>query len=130
MFATVMVASPLAWMEMQGLHHETVAEMSKIIARWKLERDRIHTGDTFPVGSKPDGFSWTGFVTSALDEKGGYALLFRECADAASFSLDLSPYFKATSVETLAGDGTARLEGGMLLVEIPRRLGYLWLKIR
>ena len=129
-FATVMVASPLAWMEMQGLHHETVAEMSKIIARWKLERERIHTGDTFPVGSKPDGFSWTGFVTSALDGKGGYALLFRECADAPSFTLDLSPYISGAAVETLAGDGTAKLEGGVLTVEIPRRLGYLWLKIR
>ena len=29
----------------------------------------------------------------------------------------------------LAGDGTARLEGGVLSVEIPRKLGYLWLKI-
>ena len=128
-FATVMVASPLAWMEMQGLHRETVAEMSKIIARWKLERDRIHTGDTFPVGSKPDGFSWTGFVTSAPDGKGGYALLFRECADAPSFTLDLSPYISGAAVETLAGDGTARLDKQTLVVEVPKKLGYLWLKI-
>ncbi len=34
------------------------------------------------------------------------------------------------AIETLAGDGTAKLEGGVLTVEIPRRLGYLWLKIR
>jgi hypothetical protein len=115
---------------MQGLEPQTVKEMSSLIAKWKLERERIHTGDTFPVGSKPDGFSWTGFVTSALDGKGGYALLFRECSDAQSFSIDLSPYVRGVAIETLAGDGTAKLEGGVLTVEIPRRLGYLWLKIR
>ena len=128
-FATVMVASPLAWMEMHGLHPETVAEMSKIIAKWKLERDRIHTGDTFPVGLKPDGFSWTGFVTSAQGGKGGYALLFRECSDEQSFSLDLLPYFSASRVALLSGGGSARLDKQTLVVEGPKKLGYLWLKI-
>ena len=60
----------------------------------------------------------------------GYTLLFRECSDAPSFSLDLSPYVRGAAIEALAGDGTAKLEGGMLSVEIPRKLGYLWLKIR
>jgi alpha-galactosidase len=129
-FATVMLSSPLAWMEMQGLHPQTANEMSSLISKWKLERERIHTGDTFTVGSKPDVFSWTGFVTSPLDGKGGYVLLFRECSDAQYFSINLSPYVMGVVIETLAGGGTAKLEGGVLTVEIPRRLGYLWLKIR
>ena len=128
-FATVMVASPLAWMEMQGLHQETVAEMSRMIAKWKLERDRIYTGETFPVGAKPDGFSWTGFVMSASGGKGGYVLLFRECSGESLFSLDLAPYFSASSVETLSGKGSARLDSQILTVEVPKKLGYLWLKI-
>jgi len=128
-FATVMVASPLAWMEMQGMHPETVAEMSSIVAKWKLERDRIHGGETFPVGAKPDGFSWTGFVTSASDGNGGYALLFRECSDISSFTIDLSSYFPVSCVEVLSGDGQARIDGLVLAVEVPRKLGYLWLKL-
>ena len=128
-FATVMVASPLAWMEMQGLSPETVAEMSRIIAIWKTERDRLHTGATFPVGAKPDGFSWTGFVTSAQGGNGGYVLLFRECSCEQSFSLDLSPYFTASCVEVLSGDGSARIDEQTLVVDVPKKLGYLWLKI-
>ena len=93
------------------MHPETVAEMSKLSGRWKTERDRIHTGETFPVGAKPDGFSWTGFVTSAQGGNGGYVLLFRECSCEQSFSLDLSPYFTASCVEVLSGDGSGRTVG-------------------
>jgi hypothetical protein len=34
------------------------------------------------------------------------------------------------TVVARGGGSTARLEGGVLTVEIPRRLGYLWLKIQ
>ena len=129
-FATVMVSSPLAWMEMQGLEPQTVDEMSALIAKWKLERSRMHTGTTFPVGEKPDGFSWTGFVTEAPDGNGGYALLFRECNVSAGFEVDLKPYIKASIVEVIAGNGTAKIDGGKLAVNIPEKLGYLWLKLK
>ena len=127
-FATVMVASPLAWMEMQGLSPKTVAEMAPLIAVWKRERDRMHTGSTFPVGAKPDGFSWTGFVTAASDGKGGYALLFRECSESASYSLDVSPYGIAGVPEVLAGSGSACMVDGRLEVAISEKLGYVWLR--
>jgi hypothetical protein len=140
-FATVMLSSPLAWMEMQGLHPETVSEMSSLISKWKKERANLHTGDICPVGSKPDGFSWTGFVTRNANGAGGYALLFRECARDDSFTLDLSPYLSATFAEILSGSGTARITEGtdpsskgqtlsVLSVTIPDKLGYLWLKLR
>lgn len=129
-FATVMLSSPLAWMELQGLRPETVAEMAPFIALWKRERDRLHTGMTYPVGAKPDGFSWTGFVTSAADGDGGYALLFRECSGERTFSLDVSAYLRVTSAERLAGSGSATVAGAELRVEIPEKLGYVWLKLR
>jgi alpha-galactosidase len=136
-FATVMLSSPLAWMEMQGLHPETVSEMSSLISKWKKERANLHTGDICPVGAKPDGFSWTGFIIRSANGSGGYALLFRECAEGASFTLDLSPYLAASEVELLAGTGTARItmgtdpssKGQTLFVTIPDKLGYLWLKL-
>lgn len=129
-FATVMLSSPLAWMELQGLGSETVKEMKPLIAKWKRERDRIFAGVTFPVGFKPDGFSWTGFVTDAGDGRGGYALLFREGAASPSFELDISSYCIAKDVEILSGTGTASMAGHRLLVSIPEKLGYLWMKLR
>jgi alpha-galactosidase len=129
-FATVMMSSPLAWMEMQGLESQTVKEMSSLIAKWKLERDRIHTGFTYPVGEKPDGFAWTGFLTEAADGNGGYALLFRECNGSDVFEVDLTPYFDARDLEVLSGEGTAKVDGGQLAVCIPNKLGYIWLKLK
>jgi hypothetical protein len=124
-------------MEMQGLHPETVSEMSSLISKWKKERANLHTGDICPVGAKPDGFSWTGFIIRSANGSGGYALLFRECAEGASFTLDLSPYLAASEVELLAGTGNARItvgtdpssKGQTLFVTIPDKLGYLWLKL-
>jgi alpha-galactosidase len=129
-FATVMVSSPLAWMEMQGLQPETAKEMSSIIGKWKKERARIHTGVTFPIGEKPDGFAWTGFVTSAADGEGGYALVFRECNKSDKFAMDISPYLKASKLEVLSGNGTAKIDGTTLEVTVPAKLGYVWIKLK
>jgi hypothetical protein len=69
-------------------------------------------------------------VTEAPDGNGGYALLFRECNVSAGFEVDLKPYIKASIVEVIAGNGTAKIDGGKLAVNIPEKLGYLWLKLK
>ncbi len=130
-FASVMVASPLAWCELSSLSRESVMSLKPIVAKWKRERDRIHSGIVFPVGSRPDGNSWTGFVVEASDGKGGYAILFR-CGDRrAEWSLDLDGYMSSpTSLVVLSGKGAAKLDGGRIAVSVPDRLGYLWLRIQ
>ena len=93
-------------------------------------RPELWTGDAvFATVMLSSPLCWTGFVTSAADGKGGYALIFRECAKESSFTLDLAPYVSASSAEKLAGSGTARMEGLSLRVEIPEKLGYLWLAL-
>ena len=130
LFAIAMCASPLGWFEISGLSPETVAAMKPLVAAWKRERANVHGGVTHPVGACPDGLSWTGFVTEAAEGGGGYALLFRELDASASFSLDLSPYLRASSCEMLAGGGTAEISGNRLTVTVPGRLGYAWLRLR
>ena len=129
-FATVMLSSPLAWMEMQGLQEDTLAEMRPIISRWKKERDSLYDGVVFPVGSKPDGFSWTGFIVESRCDSVGYALIFRECSSDQSFKIDLAQYRLTGDIEVLAGDGSAKIAQGGLEVSIPKRLGYVWLAFR
>ena len=130
-FASVMVASPLAWFELSELPERSRESLRPIIAAWKRERDRMHSGVVFPVGSKPDGASWTGFVVEASDGDGGYALLFRDGAAKGGWTFDLEGYLRsAKSCETLAGDGTASLDGTRLSASVPSRLGYVWVKIR
>ena len=129
-FATVMIASPLAWFELSGLSSDAVAALKPMIAVWKSERDRMHGGVTFPVGAKPDGASWTGFAVEAADGKGGYVLVFREGASESDWSLDLRGLLPDVgSCRVLAGGGSAALRGGRLEVSVPDRLGYLWVKL-
>ena len=133
LFATVMAASPLAWMELSDVSEKSAAEIASLVKVWKRERDRWYGGVMHPVGARPDGVSWTGFVSEADDGTGGYALLFRELNASSDFSLDLSDIFGEgfrADAEVVAGRGTAKAAGGLLEVTIPEKLDYLWVRFR
>lgn len=129
LFAIVMVASPLGWFENTGLSDAFVAQAAPLVAQWRKERARLHGGETIPIGDKPDGVAWTGFVTRAPDH-GGYAILFRELNESACHSLDLREHGLAGCKPTvIGGRGTASIHGGRLWVEIPGRLDFVWIRL-
>ena len=131
LFAIVMAASPLAWMELSDVSERSAAEIASLVKVWKRELDRWYGGTLHPVGARPDGVSWTGFVSEAADGTGGYALLFRELNVSADFTLDLSVMFGngfRAGAEIIAGRGTATVDGGRLEVSIPEQLDYLWVR--
>lgn len=130
-FAISMFASPLGWFEIQNLDETTRATWRPLIARWKKERDAVHAGYIYPVGDAPDGVSWTGFLAAAKDGRSGYALLFRELAPGATFSLDLSPFvsLKGLSPEVIGGRGTAAVADGRLNVTVPDTLDFVWVRL-
>ncbi|MDD4017226.1 MAG: alpha-galactosidase [Kiritimatiellae bacterium] len=129
LFAISMCASPLGWMELSELRPETVAEMKPLIARWKLEREHIHGGFTMPIGSRPDGYSWTGFFTEAKTG-GGYLLLFRGLNSSPRYDVELKKILpKAKSADVIGGRGTAALDHGDVVATVPEKLDFLWIKI-
>ena len=130
LFAIAMTASPLGWFEISNLAPETAARMKPLIATWKRERANLHGGVTHPVGSRPDGMSWTGFVTEGADGSLS-ALLFRELDDSADFTLDLAPFGVTDSLRCrlLAGMGSAACAGGRMEVRGVSRLDYVWVKL-
>ena len=132
LFATVMAASPLAWMELSDVSEKSAAQIAALVKVWKRERDRWYDGVMHPIGSRPDGVAWTGFVSEAADGSGGYALVFRERNESADFALDLSGIFGSNScacAEVIAGRGVAKTDGWSLQVSIPEKLDYLWLRL-
>ena len=129
LFAAVMFASPLGWFEIQNLTPETVAAWKPLVATWKKYRDEVHAGYIYPVGCKPDGFAWTGFVSAAKDGRSGTALIFRELNERETYTLDLSPYLTAGTAEILAGRGTATIKDGRLSVQIPAKHDFIWVKL-
>lgn len=129
LFAAVMFASPLGWFEIQNLTPETVAAWKPLVATWKKYRDEVHAGYIYPVGCRPDGFAWTGFVSAAKDGRSGTALIFRELNERETSTLDLSPYLTAGTTEILAGRGTATIKDGRLSVQIPAKHDFIWVKL-
>ncbi|MBQ2629891.1 MAG: hypothetical protein IJG13_09465 [Kiritimatiellae bacterium] len=131
MFAIAMVASPLAWMELSELDRDSAAELRQAVDVWKSNRERLHSGITFPIGEKPDGVAWTGFATCAANGRCGFVLLFRELNENAGDEVDLSALVpSARAANVIAGNGTAKLVGKRLAVGIPRQLDYLWIELK
>ncbi len=130
LFAITMLSSPLAWMELTDVPEHVRAKWRPLISAWKRERDRLHDCVVVPVGSRPDGESWTGFV-SVADDGGGYALVFREGNARDDWKLDVRDCFGSAglSASVLSGNGEASVVDGWLNVKIPERLGYLWLSL-
>ena len=130
LFAVAMMASPLGWFEVSNLPAAYAAHMRPLVAAWKAERARMHGGAIVPVGDKPDGVAWTGFVSAAADGKGGYALLFRELNDRPEYTLDLDGLVSgATRATVIGGRGTAKLGGGTLTVAVPQKLDFVWMRL-
>ncbi|MFO7937408.1 MAG: alpha-galactosidase [Kiritimatiellia bacterium] len=130
LFAICMAASPLGWFEVSNLSDDYVNQMQALVATWKKERARWHGGSIIPVGEVPDGVCWTGFVSSATDNNGGYALLFRELNENSMFELPLEGLFSGgLKTEVIGGRGKAELYDNRLKVEIPEKLDYLWVKL-
>lgn len=131
LFATVMTASPLAWMELSDVSEKSIAALAPLVRSWKAERTRWHGGVIHPVGNRPDGVAWTGFVSEAADG-GGYVLLFREFNDKDSYVLDLEPIFGKRKLKVdacVGGRGSASLDGFLLSVKVPEKLDFIWLRM-
>lgn len=125
LFAIVMPASPLGWFEVQNLDPATVAAWKPLVAAWKRERDEMAACNVLPVGAKPDGVAWTGFVFTPRETgRPGYGLFFRELATDARFGFDFKRYFpKATKAVVLSPRGKADFNG----VETPLR-DFVWVR--
>ena len=132
-FAIAMFASPLGWMELSEVSAARKAALRPLVATWKRERDNLYAGVTFPVGERPDGFAWTGFVNRGADGKSGFALLFRELNGKSAFSLPLDTWFGVRetphTARVIGGRGTAVIREGALEVDVPSALDFVWVKL-
>ncbi|MGN0833915.1 MAG: alpha-galactosidase [Kiritimatiellia bacterium] len=130
LFAITMAASPLGWFEIQHLSPATVAAWKPLVATWKAHRAAWFGGTVYPVGAKPDGRVWTGFVSVAKDGRSGYALVFRELDRNGEFVLDLTDFLSAdlVSAETVAGRGVTSVRGRRLGFADVAELDFVWAK--
>ena len=70
------MGSPILFQQVQLLSPEARRELKNIIAIYKNHRETMYRCFVYPIGSKPDNCSWTGFQFA--DNDNGYIVLFRE----------------------------------------------------
>lgn len=131
LFATVFFSSPLGWFEVSGLDDSYVSQVSELIAVRRAHAETLFTGTILPIGSIPDGASWTGFQSTDADHTGVTVLVFRELAASADWFLQLDEAFddKSVALEVLAGHGTAQAVDGGIRCAIPEKLGFLLVRV-
>lgn len=78
LFASVLPAQPLFWMELSGLPDADAARLRRIVGVYRQHRDALWACDVCPIGQEPDGRAFPGFVFTAPGARWGYLLLFRE----------------------------------------------------
>lgn len=131
LFATVLLSSPLGWFEVSGLDDAYVAQVAELIAIRRAHAETLLAGTVLPIGSIPDGVSWTGFLSLDADRNGAFVLVFRELAPSPDWPIPLDQAFDATSalIEVLAGEGTAESAHGGIRCTIPASLGFLLVRV-
>jgi hypothetical protein len=125
-----MLCSPLGWFEMSNLPPDHIEQVAPLVEIRRAHRERLFSGTILPVGSPPDGVSWTGFVSVAEDRRSGYLLVFRELNQDPSWQTPITLFERAPyRTEILSGRGAAALADGCLSVAIPDALDYLFVRV-
>lgn len=127
LFATVMMASPLAWFELSESAAPFRRELADVITVWKAHRNAFQRQVILPIGEEPDGYSWTGFCSLSATED-LYAVVFRPVGSESSWTF-VPPRPGCRRVEWLHGDGAASIEDGVVRVEVGQELGYAFLRL-
>lgn len=124
LFATVMAANPLAWCELSALASEEREGIAILADQWKGWKPRFFSGTIVSVGTRPDGFGWSGFLS--LGEKQAILLLFRGANASETERIPL-PLGRETvrQVHTLAGAGKVEVVDHIAKARIPNALGYV-----
>lgn len=102
-FATTMMAQPLAWFEASNLPDEAF-EIAPLIQKYREHMSAIHSGQIFPIGDEPSGRGWTGF--QSMHGNQGYLLIFREYSDLSQKEMDTwLPEKRKIRFEHILGQG-------------------------
>lgn len=120
LFGIAMAANPLIWMEMSSLSEEDCRVLKDAISLYRTYRDKLQRALVSPIGQKPSGMSFTGFLAELEQE--GFLLVFREMTEEDSFLYPVEGSF-----EVLYGDVAVKQEKGGVRVSFaqPRCFGLL-----
>ncbi len=130
LFATVMVANPLFWMEMSNLADEDAEVLAKISGVYKDYKKELFKSRVVPVGNRPDGASFSGYC--CLGEGTTHLILFRESTnkDTYTFKLPINIAGKAQEIIYQNANNDIQINGDEITVKFSEQRSFIWLKVK
>jgi hypothetical protein len=105
-FAITMPSQPLAWFEASNLPESIIASAGPVLKKYRQIQSDLHQGDILPIGSEPNGRSWTGF--QSIQTNTGYFIVFRERNPSSSCTLQTwLPEGSSVTCTPVIGQGKA-----------------------
>ncbi len=129
LFASVMVSSPLFWMELQHLSDRRKAELAPLMKIWREIRCDFADADIIPIGDEPTGRSFTGFHIKRPHGK-SYVLLLREVNGISTHDYKIDTDAATVNVLISNTDADVQLKNGILHAEFSKDRAYILAEIK
>ena len=130
LFATVMVANPLFWMEMSNLHDDYAKTLAKISTVYKNYRQEIFASRVIPVGEMPNGMAFSGYACENKDAKVYNIILFREATNEDTYTFKLTKDISKLNAEKIYQNADVEYEinGDSITVKFGEQRSFIWLR--
>ncbi len=132
LFATVMVANPLFWMEMTHLHDEDVETLAKISNIYKNYKKELFESRVIPIGEMPNGMTFSGYACKNLKDKSYNLILFREATNEDTYTFKLPDNIDGKTQEIIYQNAPAEItvNGNNITVKFSEQRSFVWVKIK
>ena len=130
LFATVMVANPLFWMEMSNLHDDYAETLAKISTVYKNYKQEIFASRVIPIGEMPNGMTFSGYCCKDKANRVYNLILFREAAESDTFTFELSDDISDLKAEKIYqnADCEYTTSDNKITVNFSSKRTFVWLR--
>lgn len=130
LFASVMVANPLFWMEMSNLHDDYAETLAKISTVYKNYKQEIFASRVIPIGECPNGMAFSGYACENKDAKVYNIILFREATNEDTYTFKLTKDISKLNAEKIYqnSDIEHEINGDSITVKFGEQRSFIWLR--
>lgn len=130
LFATVMVANPLFWMEMSNLDDDYAEKLAKISTVYKNYKQEIFASRVIPIGEMPNGMTFSGYCCKDKANRVYNLILFREAAESDTFTFELPDDISDLKAEKIYqnADCEYTTSDNKITVNFSSKRTFVWLR--
>ena len=130
LFATVMVANPLFWMEMTNLSDDDAKLLAEISGIYKNYKAELFESRVIPIGKMPNGMAFSGYYCQNADKKSENVILFREATKDHTHTFKLPADVAGKNMKVIYQNAPTdvKINGDSITVEFAKQISFVWLR--